>query len=454
MEPVEMARRILPWYLAPRFNNVISKVEIKGKKAIVNRNVEIYVTSNMPYVFVPMASMMLYVPYLNSEFSIRRKNESETIVTINKIDGFVAGYLPDGKYAKFTENAIEKDVIGKEIIVHGEPHEFSINMVTRRIARINAAKYFANKVRYELKKNGWYFEPIGYGHVKAVKVVEGNAETRLEIRTTFFEVHYRGKSVTAPGIVPGVVSFFGNDKYLPIEDDKVKDTLLDFVKRVSDVGKSFSSLAILQKATKSTFGYVVGEADIPDTVKKELKSKSEGPWYWITGSPTYRGVRSNYYLDLESNKIVLTLTFVPFSPPASLVLNYPPFHIAPLSAMVNERMNQLKYFADVVPDRLKRIGVDGTLYVDELEPLKDAGVRFDDIRRILREGYPKLSTLDKLLEKMDRISYLGDIASMTYGSIRKIDELLVSSIQPKKKEEQVEPEEVKKEKEEFEDISL
>jgi len=456
--PKEMARRLLPWYLAPRFSNVITNVSLEGEKAVVKRNVDLYVTSNTPSLYIPASSMFLYVPYLASKYNFKEKSlrGDRKEVTIMDIQGFVAGYMPNGRYAKFTDNAIRKDIVGNTITITGEPDDFSINMVAKTIARIESGKYFANKIRQDLKKNGWSFSPIGNGTIKAIKIVEGNAESKLQIVTTFFDVSYKNKKILAPGIVPGVISFFGDDNNLPIEDGRVKDTLIDFVKRVSDVGKSFSSVSMLQKATRSTFAYVIGDVSMTDTTKEDLKKRNgNNPWVWITGAPVHTNTRNNIYLDLETNKIIMATTFVPFSPPASLVINYPPFHLLPLSAVANERMGQLKYFAETIPRRLQKLRVDDvTVYADEFEPLGEAKIRFDDIRKILKEGYPKLETLDVMLDKMEKVSYLGDIASMVYGTVRKIDELLISTIKPKEKEKVKSKESKEKEEKEFEDVVL
>lgn len=437
----DQVRKLLPWYLAPRFNNTITSVSIKDKSVIVNRNVEVYTTSSSPYVFIPIASMMLYVPYLNVGYTVAPEpNEDKKIARIVKVNGSVGGYLPNGKYAKFTERVFADKIYEKEIEITGKPSDFSISMVARVIARIESAKYFASKIKYTLEKTEkWKFDPIGKGHIKAINIAEGNAMTKIEINTTFFDVIYKDYGeVKSPGIVAGVSHFFKNDNTLPVENSKVKDYLIEFAKRISDVGKSFTTLAILHKATRSSFSYVIGEAEIPDSVKRELVGKDKPLWHWITGVPVYRGVRGNFYLDPNTNKVIMTITFHPFYPPASVVLNYPPFHLTPLSAMVNERMKQLKYVSGLVESRLRKRGIEVTLYPDELEPLSEAGVTFDELRNTLKKGYPYIYQLERLLEKMDKVSYLGDVSTLTLGKIQKIDEMLISSITPKKTKQTVE----------------
>ena len=437
----EQTRRLLPWYLAPRFHNVITSVKIKDSSVIMRRNVEVYTTSSSPMVFVPLASMMLYTPYMEVEYNVRVSdvNLSDRIANIVKVKGFVSGYLPDGRYTKFTERAFADKVFEKEIVVEGEPSPFMISMVARRVARIESAKYFANKVRYELTKSKkWWFEPVGKGRVKVINVVEGNAMTKMEISTTFFDVRYKDyEPVTTPGIVAGVAHYFGNDETIPIENDKVKDFLIDFVKRIADVGKSFTPISVLNKVNRSTFSYVIGDAEIPDHVKVKLTGKDKPLWHWVTSTSVYRGVKTSFYVDPASSKVIMSVTFLPFYPPASLVLNYPPFHLAPLSAVVNERLKQLKYMSDRVEKALLKEGIEAVLYPDELEPLSDAGVTFDEIKDLMKRGYPPIRHLEGLLEKMDRVSYLTDVAGLTLGKIQKVDEMLISSITPKKKASQV-----------------
>lgn len=442
----EMTRRILPWYLLPRFNNTILKVSIKDEKAILKRNIELYTTSNMPYAFIPVASLLLYIPYIKPEYSVNKVDKKKNEITINKIDGFISGYLPDGRYTKITGETIGKDIVGNEISIRGDPRDFPIGMVARRLSRIIAGKYFANKVKYYLKNKGWFFDIKGVGNIKLITIKEGNAITNIEIPTTFFEVRYHNKTIVSPGIIPGVSYFFLDNNDLPIESEPVKENLINFVNRIADIGKSFSSISILQNATKSSFGYAIGEANFSDDIKNTLKNESKNKyWYWLGGVPTYRGVRNNFYVDIESKKLIMTISFTPPSPPASLVLNYPPFHLLPLSAMAKERIKQLRIVANkIMKPRLKKIGVDGTFYIDEIEPLADANVKFDDIKKILKEGYPKIETLDMLLEKMDKISYIGDITSMAYGEMRKINEIMISTI--KSKEEKKDEEEYKRSK--------
>jgi len=421
----EMARRLLPWVLAPRFKNVVTSVEVEGEKAVARRNVELYET-DAGGVMVPGASMFLYEPYLNTEYRVKITGRDKGYAVITAISGYVAGYMPNGEYVRYGYRTL-RDVVGKRIEFTGsEPDQFTVNMIARRLARISAARIFAANIKQALMEEGWKFELIGEGTIKKVYVREGNAATKVVIQTSFFAVYYDGRAYTAPGIVPGVLNFFADPNLSIVKRDDVRERLIEFLGRVSEVGSKFAPVSILQQATRSTFTYVIGE------VEGLSKTGKAGGSQWVAGGPAYSGVRANVYAD-RNGKLLLSLTFIPFSPPASLELNYPPYHIAPLAAMVRDRPRMLRYLADTAVKRLARQGADAVAYVDELEPLADAGVGFDELRRAMKEGYPKMETVETILDKMTRIEDVADVASLTYGEVRKVDELLVSEIRPPEK---------------------
>jgi len=430
----EMVRRLLPWYLLHRFRNVVLAVEVEeeeGRGVARVREVELYVSPNAPYVFVPGASMMLYAPFIRARYEVAASGSGESEVVISGVEGFVAGFLPNGRYAKYTEKAFGEGVVGKRVKVRGEPDQFDIDVVAAGIARIVAGGWFAANIKTSLSREGWEFEPFAKGALKVITVAERRAEAEVSIMVRLFKVRYGGREVTAPGIVPGVAAFFADDRSLPIADAGARDALIGFVKGVADVGRHFASLALLQRTARSTFTYTVGEASVPKAVREHLMKRSGGSGrLWLAGGRLHRGVRADFYLDLEGGGVVSDITIYPFSPPATLVLNYPPFNMAPLAATLHEQPRRFARLAELASKRLDRYRVEGALYVKELEPLAEAGVKFDDIKKALREGYPKLDTLEALLGKMDRVSYLGDVASMAYGRARRVDELLIASITP------------------------
>lgn len=54
------------------------------------------------------------------------------------------------------------------------------------------------------------------------------------------------------------------------------------------------------------------------------------------------------------------------------------------------------------------------------------GVGLRDVMVALREGYPSLRVLGRMLDGFEKISSLADLLSMTMGTVSKVDRLLVT----------------------------
>ena len=446
--PEEVARRVLPWYLLPKFSNVLtslgSKRDIESYKAIKTDLVVNEVTT----VYIPGASRFLLVPHVEFEAV---DNQEEKQVEVRVMDGWVHGFLPDGRYAKFLTKTLLKDEEVIPIKYERSYTDFAVDTVVRNYLRIRAGPLFAYKVERFGREHGVAFYKTvpdylyGAKNVAATvaKVVirEKTVFTEITLPVYLYELSYKGEYLgVVPGIVPGILHLIGKDKLDTLKDNPdAKQALTDFVSEVAEVGKRVApiSSATLQATSKSRFTYIIGEADGPKTVFEDIARKlgKNRSLMWITGAPAYRGVRVNFYLNPHNQKIYMTISILPFSAPAVVVLNYPPFNIAPLAALVNQRMNFLRFNLNKVKDYLDKRGIDAGFYDMDYEVLSDAGITFDEVRATLKDGYPRLENLKVLLEKAEKLGYVGDLMAQVYGKESRIEEILVKELKPLMKKE-------------------
>jgi len=102
--------------------------------------------------------------------------------------------------------------------------------------------------------------------------------------------------------------------------------------------------------------------------------------------------------------------------------------LSPLAALMNQAEKQLQQALDKATDQLNRRRLSAGFYDADYEVLADARVTFDDIKQILRDGYPRLENLDRVLAKLERLGYIGDIVSHAYGKESKIDRILIKEL--------------------------
>ena len=423
--PEEIARRVLPWYLLPRFKNIV----------LSKRDVESYLVVNevAREVFVPGASRFLTVPHVEFD-AVDNKDEKKLLVHVH--NGWIQGFLPNGQYAKFLAKTVLRDKDNEIEVKYDESYsDFAVSNVVRNYLRIKAGPLFAFKTEQYVKKYGIVFGRHSRDKVYSAEIIikEKSAYSKITLPVFLYYMAYNGKIIdTVPGVVPGVLRAIGDGIIDPVaENPDAKQALTDFIRELTEVGQTLApvSAATLQMTSKSKFTYIVGEADGPDTVFNELM-KTGRRLVWITGAPAYKGTRVNFYIDPKNRKIYMTISILPFNAPAVLVLNYPPFSIAPLSALMNQRRLFLSYNLDKVERHLEKRGIKVGFYDVDYETLADAGVTFDEIRTALKEGYPKLDTLRQILGKMEKLGYIGDIISHAYGKEMKIEEILIKELKP------------------------
>ena len=73
----------------------------------------------------------------------------------------------------------------------------------------------------------------------------------------------------------------------------------------------------------------------------------------------------------------------------------------------------------------------------DYEALADAGITFDEVRDVLKDGYPRFVHLRPLLEKAEKLGYIGDVMSHAYGKETKVEEILIKELKPLIKKEVV-----------------
>ena len=434
LSPHEIARRALPWVLLPRYRNVLLNTPIKTKVAstpIALRNLEIYIPKHGG-IYIPGAASFLYAPYLAVEYEIVR-NEFEPTkghILIKGLDGYVMGFMPDGRFSKFSDRVLEK-VAGRTLEFEGEdPSDFNINMVARNLARLEAGRIFAIKLKNYLSKHGFSFIKSGVGSIRTVVISEGNVRTTVTIPTTFFDVRYNDVEVTVPGIVPGILTHIARGSYDPVPDE-AREVLNDIFNRMKSVATRYMDYAVVFRISKTTFTYVAGQVDAPQSVKK----KYEGAPVHLANSKIPGG-RITAYADLDNNLILMNITMVPFNPPAALTLNYPPLNLAPIAMVVNEYADSFDELIRFAYWRAKKYGLKLSFEKEAYITLKDAGITLDDIKKPLHEGYPKIESLIILLDKLERLGDLTSMLQLSIGELKQVDQILIDTLKPVEEKEE------------------
>ena len=446
MDPREQARRVLPWIIMPKFKNVlthfpdsiINKIRMENQNQqieIGTRELELYVAEGEKWggLYIPGASTFLTVPYIKYDVEI---DEKRKIMTVTSSDGFIQGFAPDGTYVKYRTLTIDEKDGPIELEYDANFTEFATGVVVRNVYRLLAGKYFARRIASIMRKKFGVKiikekEEIKIGDVV---VSEGHVRGTVPIVINLYLVGLEYNNYVTPGVVPGILQLI-EDGILKPYDEKTEEVLTNFMEKITRIGKRVSPISggILQKTSKTKFTYYLGEIDAPDTVINTLKRKM-GDSVWLGGGPAYRGTRVNFYVNLTKKKFYMTISILPFNPPATIVLNYPPFNIAPISALMNERYAFLEYNIkrEVIP-RARRLGLDVGSFHRELQVLGDAGITFDEVRGILKDGYPRLDKLEVVAEKAEKLGNVADLVSMISADVYKIDKLLISLIEPKAK---------------------
>ena len=454
--PEEIARRALPWYLLPKFRNVVTSfaVEEVGEKVIPLRELEVYV-SDFGSIYVPGASAFLYVPNIAFGKEIDKDNK---VIRLKDIKGWIQGFSPDGQYTKILMDTVVQEEPFPEIKYEESYTDFAVNILARNIARIRAGKYFASSVAHKLRRYGLAVEPTKLAlEVREIILEESGLRASVTMLTGLHKVHYGTETVTAPGIVPAILSLIDRGIFDPLEkaNPEAKQVLTDFLDSMTSIGKRVSTISILQRTSKTRFSYYIGELDIPESVKREYSSRR---YIWLFGKLIHKGVKANIVADVVTEKAILSLSILPFNPPATIVLNYPPFNVAPLSAAYNERYPVIQYLTGVAKERAERLGFKVAFFNEDLRALADAGVKFDEVRRILMDGYARLNHLSTVMEKIEKLGTIADIMSFALGPAQRVDKMLVTvltrEVLKREKKEVAEEAEQEVEEKELEEITL
>lgn len=443
--PHEVARRVLPWVLLTRFRNVITHLPLleltPGKHEI--RNIECYVTTTSPEVHVPAASSLLYVPFIKFTADTDKANKE---IVVREVDGRVVGYFYDGTYRAYSIQKLEEEVRKRSgeptTLRYEEPiSRFDIESVLRTFYRFEAGKLFAaHLAAHAKKKDRITFSNLGRMKELTVVVEERGVSLTVDMKISMFMVCADDKNCfKVPGVVPGLLHLLHKGLVKPVTGE-AEDVLNNTIKRISDVGDRLSPVSggILQSTNRARFTYVVGELD---------KQSEEGRRRWLT-EDVINGVRVGFYANERTGDIEMVTTVYPFNPPAVVVMNYPPFNLAPVTGLLRDRYWQVKRVADRAYWRLKQLGFDGAIYLREMAGLADAGISVQDVKRALREGYPRVDTVERMLDGFEKVGALGDIMSLAIGRVEKVDRLLITFLGKEEKKA------TEKKEEEGEEIKL
>jgi len=450
----ELVRRTLPWYVMSRFQNALLSIpDVVVEQRINEKYVKVDLkTRQVAGIFVPGASRFLVSGYVNFEIveDTKKKQEetwrrtmyehNEYKLMVNIKSGFVYGFLPNGKYVKFYQDKIVKN----ELVEVKYKDEYSLGQVAdvlRNYLRLSASPLFGAVVSKYAKKIGIEMTEVESGIVPEIIIKEGKLYTRVVLPTNIYRVKYNDFRFRSPGVIASILFLMSNNMLDPLQENpEARGLLSDFIKRVDEVGRSLAGVSgsLLQSTSKSSFTYIIGEVKETSNTAN-LKNPIGLGTFWINKYTTMR-------FTLQPSRIITTtITVRPFSSPATVVLNYTPFNIAPLSALMNEGKSSLSFAKEKVTSILRKKGFEPGFYDTDYEVLSDANITFEDVRKILRDGYPKLESLNVVLEKSEKLGYIGDVISHAYGSEVKVDKILIrelTSISKKESKKENEGEEI------------
>lgn len=411
MESEELARRCLPWLLMSRFSNLLLSL----RKPI---KYDRLVGTDVAGVFVPAASSFVVVDRVDYSYL---PSEKPGTVAVKVTGGYAYAFLPNGEKVVFGSRRIAREV-GTVEVRHSRKkvNDYQVSAVVRDVARLRLGGVFAAVVKKYARELGYYFEP-GKRSTVTVKVRSGDAVATYTFEVTTYHLLYGDALINvAPGVVPAILHLIRESPGNVFPQAAV-DALSGVVDRYRELGERVMPLVpVLQGTGHGSFLYVLGELE---------QSKPGGSAKTLATRRLGKGVEGSVILDEKNGKLLLRVAFRPFSPPALVALNYPPFNIAPLAVAANSE----KYW-DLVKaalDRAKKAGAKITWeYSAEYAALADATLTADDVRVAMREGYPSIKTLDAIAEKISALSDVADIVSHAYGRthIATIDEILVNGL--------------------------
>jgi len=453
MTAEERASGALPWELQWRFQNVIlslPEAEARARRSTGDRY--LVVNEVTKSVFIAGSSTFLYVPRVEYE---KQDYPERGELVVKVADGLVGGRLPDGDKVWYSASTALKvraeagEPAGEiKVRYSGEYSDWMVDAVVRDHLRLSASPLMAARVKEFAKRHG-----ITFARLEGKREIEVLIEAKTVRTTIKLETHAylmkdgSGRAQTVPGVVPGVLRAISSRRLKPLEDyPDAEQALQDFMKDVASVGEKLVPVsAVLQGTHKTRFTYIAGEADGSEgrfnRVKEKLESQGR-KLLWLGGTRLSRGVWGSFNFDPESRKVLFSVHIEPDSPPATVVLNYPPFNLTPIAAVAYEKPEALTKGVRESARRLGAYGLSVASYADDYEVLADAKITFNDVRRVVLEGYPRLGTLRRLLEKVEALGTVGDVMSLAYGKETVVDEMMIKQLAPQRRRERREEEEV------------
>jgi len=396
----EKVRALLPWILMPRYRNAITRID---------EEIEVYTADTPMEYFVPGAASMLTTRYARASYQVVRtgaENGDVNEVELTDVDVLVMGYLPDGRPIYFRRRPAE-ELVGQRIEVENGFTDFDIESVVSNSARLISGKYFAAAVsKFGAKMGMNYLAKRKYG-IETVNVSSGNATMPVTLTIYVYTVEYpSGTVLKTSGVVPAVALAVSYPEEAGVDAASLPgyDDAINLLSRMKEMGGRFASIPVLHGTSRAEFTYVIGEVE-PGPSRER----------YIIGQRVARGTRA-YIAATPRGNVVLRISFLPRSPPAMYVMSFPPLSLSPLAAAVNDRFLALSRMARKAEEKIREMGMDGTVYFDELEVLRDARISIEEVRQGFKEGYVKPERVERLLDKLDRVGDIADVLSVTIGN--------------------------------------
>lgn len=444
-----LAKGVLPWRTLSLFRNVLSGMSANVNDEVIELlNPDIYVGLN-GVVYVPGASM--FVVIRNPMYDVEELkgagaggSEGAKLMKVVPVNGVAWGRLPNGAGFAVDLTKINMDDVTFE--ASGKVDEFSIKLAASEAARIKAGGPLGGALRNLLKKAGVGVIPTEYTTTKVILVVSHNVVGRINLNLRLYTFTYGDSEFSAASLAAGAIEVLRRGgrivvagKYSEDAQQEAYDKVDEFIKESSEVGRRLMPLVpVVQGIKRSTFTYMIGDIVTDESSDvagfKEMLRRNYGVEevkYVKLGRATVgKGVTAEFSADLERMKLSATLSFYPPSTPATIVLNYPPYPLAPLAAAVNDGWAKLAAAASDAARRFNAMAkvfrLSAANHLDSLRSLADADVGLKDVRNLFSQGYPSIESFRDLLDKLDRLSDIAEIVSMAIVPPSKLSKVLIN----------------------------
>ena len=416
----------LPYILLPKFDNVVTTIDRKGDNYIIPHDVYV---GHDGIIHFSAASSFIHNVYMKSTFELVEEDKRQYAV-ISDLEATTMAFVPTiGEYRYFGEKTM-RNIIGHKIEVKSrDPSDFDINMIARRLARLESGAILASIIKRDLGKAGWSFEKIRSGMYEIILTTSQGVRSRYEMKINIFRVSNGSIEFLVPGVIPALLVIYSDPDLGFIKDGSVRLKVRDTINSLIEVGRSVSDIAILQNTTSGGYNYVIGEVSNKDRLRRIRGDRL----IYITSMRLYKGIAGHIFVNRDTGVVLLSVKQYITSPPANIVMSYPPLYLAPLIGVLNSSMSSLKGLVKTGErEARRRFGLELNTYIDELDPLMESRITLKDINRMRREGYPSLQSIEHTLKEIEKLGDISDIISMTYSvsNMPKLSRYLLTTSRP------------------------